>query len=119
MATPKEKVRTIKFHKNYFKEFYVEQSMEVRREINYSMSMVETQLIVPKKFFSRIIGSDGIYEIKAEYEGNIYRVMCCMDKGAVVILFQGFQKKTQKTPQKEIRMAERLKKEYFKEKEGK
>jgi phage-related protein len=42
-----------------------------------------------------------------------------MDKGAVVILFQGFQKKTQKTPQNEIRMAERLKKEYFKEKEGK
>lgn len=81
--------------------------------------MVETQRIVSKKFFRIIEGSDGIYEIRAEYEGNIYRVMCCMDKGAVVVLFQGFQKKTQKTPQKEVRIAERLKKEYFKEKEDK
>lgn len=81
--------------------------------------MVETQRIVPKKFFSRIVGSDGIYEIKAEYEGNIYRLMCCMDKGSIVVLFQGFQKKTQKTPPREIKIAEKLKKEYFKEKEGK
>lgn len=81
--------------------------------------MVETQRIVSKKFFRIIEGSDGIYEIRAEYEGNIYRVMCCMAKGAVVVLFQGFQKKTQKTPQKEVRIAERLKKEYFKEKEDK
>lgn len=114
-----KKIRTIVFHKNYFKEFYVQQSDDVRRKINYSMKMVETQRIVPKKFFRLIEGSDGIYEIRAEYGSNIYRVLCCMDKGAVVVLFQGFQKKTQKTPQKEIKMAERLKKEYYKEKEGK
>lgn len=91
----------------------------MQKKIDYSFKMVETQRIVPKKFFRIIEGSDGIYEIKAEYAGNIYRVMCCMDKGAVVVLFQGFQKKTQKTPSKEIKMTERLKKEYFKEKEGK
>lgn len=119
MEVSQKKIRTIKYHKNYFKEFYVEQTDEVRRKINYSMKMVETQRIVPKKFFCIIEGSDGIYEIRAEYAGNIYRIMCCMDKGAVVVLFQGFQKKTQKTPLKEIKIAERLKKEYFKEKEGK
>lgn len=119
MATPKEKYRTIKFYKNYFTEFYFSQSDDVQKKIDYSFIMVETQRVVPKKFFRIIEGSDGIYEIKAEYAGNIYRIMCCMDKGAVVVLFQGFQKKTQKTPQKEIRMAEKLKKEYFKEKEGK
>lgn len=119
MEVFQKKIRTIVFHKNYFKEFYVQQSDDVRRKINYSMKMVETQRIVPKKFFRLIEGSDGIYEIRAEYGSNIYRVLCCMDKGAVVVLFQGFQKKTQKTPQKEIKMAERLKKEYYKEKEGK
>ncbi len=114
-----EKIRTIKFYKNYFKEFYVEQEDDVRRKINYSFSMVETQRIVPRKFFRHIEGSDGIYEIRAEYQGNIYRVMCCLDKEAVVVLFQGFQKKSQKTPQKEIKLAENLRKQYFKEKEDK
>ena len=47
----------------------------------------------------------------------IYQILCCLDKDAIVVLFQGFQKKTQKTPLKEIQMAERLKKEYFIDKE--
>lgn len=119
MEISQEKIRTIKFYKNYFKDFYVEQAYDVRKKISYSMEMVETQRIVPKKFFRLIEGSDGIYEIRAECGGNIYRVMCCMDKGAIVVLFQGFQKKTQKAPPKEIKMAERLKNEYFKEKENK
>lgn len=119
MKKSKEKIRTIKFYKHYFTEFYLSQSDVVQEKIDYSFSMVETQRIVPKKFFRKIEGSDGIYEIRVEYGSNIYRVMCCVDKGAVVVLFQGFQKKTQKTPQKEIKMAERLKKDYFKEKKGK
>lgn len=65
MEVSQKKYRTIKFHKNYFKEFYVEQTYEVRRKIGYSMKMVETQRIVPKKFFRIIEGSDGIYEIKS------------------------------------------------------
>lgn len=96
MATPKEKFRTIRFYKNYFIEFYLNQNDNVQRKLDYSFVMVETQRIVSKKFFRIIEGSDGIYEIRAEYEGNIYRVMCCMDKGAVVVLFQGFQKKNAK-----------------------
>ncbi|MDY6004794.1 MAG: type II toxin-antitoxin system RelE/ParE family toxin [Parabacteroides sp.] len=117
MEISAKKIRSIRFYKNYFKEFYVEQNEEVRRKINYSMKMVETQRIIPKKFFRNIDGSDGIYEIRTEYAGNIYRILCCLDKDAIVVLFQGFQKKTQKTPLKEIQMAERLKKEYFIDKE--
>ena len=54
--------------------------------------MVETQRIIPKKFFRFLEGSDGIYEIRVEIESNIYRVFCCMDEGAVVVLFHGIQK---------------------------
>ena len=61
-------------------------------------------------------GTDGLWEIRTQVGNNIYRVFCCFDKGNVVILFSGFQKKTQKTPKKEIEKAERLKKEYFNEK---
>ncbi len=114
-----KKIRTIRFHKSYFLDFYVAQPEDVRRKIGYSMTMVETQWVVPAKFFRLIKDSDGIYEIRTEYGGNIYRILCCLDKGSVVVLFQGFQKKTQKTPAKEIKMAERLKKEYFEDKEDK
>ncbi len=114
-----EKVRTIKLFKNYYKEFYIEQTDDVRDKINSVLRLVETQRIVPRKFFRFIEGSDGIYEIRVEYNSNIYRIFCCLDKGSIVVLFHGFQKKTQKTPPKEIKRAEAIKKEYFKSKEEK
>lgn len=61
-------------------------------------------------------GYDGLFEVKVEFESNIYRVFCCFDKGRLVVLFNGFQKKTQKTPKKEIEKAMKLKKEYFESK---
>ena len=103
-------------YKTYFKEFYISQPKAVRDKINYSLYMVETLKIIPSKFFRNIEGSEGLYEIRTEYGGNIYRVFCCMKTDAIVAFFQGFQKKTQKTPAKEIKMAERLRKEYFKDK---
>ena len=112
-----EKIRTIKLFKTYYKDFYVSQAQKVRDKINIVLKMVETQQIIPKKFFRFIEGSDGIYEIRVEIESNIYRIFCCLDGGAVVVLFHGFQKKTQKTPQKEIKRAEVIKNEYFKSKE--
>lgn len=114
-----EKIRSIKLFKSYYKDFYVAQSQTVRDKINFVLRLVETQRIIPRKFFRIIEGSDGIYEIRVEVESNIYRIFCCMDGGAVVVLFHGFQKKTQKTPQKEIKRAEAIKKEYFKSKEVK
>jgi len=113
-----EKFRTIKLFKNYYKEFYVAQTKTVRDKINSVLKLVETQRMIPKKFFRIIEGSDGIYEIKVEIESNIYRIFCCMDSGTVVVLFHGFQKKTQKTPLKEIKRAEAIKKEYYKSKEA-
>lgn len=108
-----EKIRTIKLFGNYYKEFYVEQTAAVRQKINQVLKMIETQRIVPIKFFKYIEGSDGIYEVRVEVGNNIYRVFSCFDKGAVVVLFHGIQKKSQKTPPKEIRRAEAIKKEYF------
>lgn len=111
------KIRTIKLFKNYYKEFYIAQTKTVRDKINAVLKLIETQRMIPKKFFRIIEGSDGIYEIKVEIGSNIYRIFCCMDSGAVVVLFHGFQKKTQKTPLREIKRAEAIKKEYLKSKE--
>ena len=71
---------------------------------------------VPQKFLKHLTGTNGLYEIRIEYQSNIYRVFCCFDEGQLVVLFNGFQKKTQKTPKKEIEKAELLMKEYFKSK---
>ena len=108
-----DKIRHIKLFKSYFKEFYVALPQVVRDKINFVLRMVETQRIIPRKFFRIIEGSDGLYEIRVEVEGNIYRIFCCMDEGAIVVLFHGFQKKTQKTPKTEIKRAEAIKREYF------
>ena len=112
-----EKIRNIKLFKTYYKEFYVAQTKTVRDKINFVLKLVETQRIIPKKFFRIIEGSDGIYEIRVEIESNIYRIFCCMDGDAVVVLFHGFQKKSKKTPKKEIKRAEAIKREYYKSKE--
>ena len=63
--------------------------------------------------------SDGIFEVRVEVGSDIYRVFSFFDKGQLIILLNGFQKKTQKTPKKEIELAERLKKQYLDEKKGK
>ena len=57
--------------------------------------------------------SDGLFEIKIEFGSNIFRIFSCFDEGNIVVLFNGFQKKTQKTPKNELMKAERLKREYF------
>jgi phage-related protein len=94
----------------------VEQTEAVRDKINFVLRLIETQRIIPKKFFRSIEESDGLFEIRVELNSNIYRIFCCLDEGAVVVLFHGFQKKSQKTPKGEIKRAERIKKEYFDEK---
>lgn len=107
-----EKVREIKLFKSYFKDFYIAQATSVRDKINYVLRLIETQRVIPAKFFRIIEGSDGIYEIRVESGGNIYRIFCCLDGNSLVILFHGFQKKSQKTPKNQIKRAEAIKKEY-------
>lgn len=72
---------------------------------------------VPGKFFKHI--EDGIYEVRVEVGTNIFRVFCFFDEGKLVILINGFQKKTQKTPKNEIATAKKIKNEYFDEKSNK
>jgi len=71
---------------------------------------------IPQKFLTHIEGTDGLYEIRIKEGSDIYRVFCCFDAGRMVILFNGFQKKSQKTPRKEIEKALRIKQDYFKSK---
>ena len=109
-------IRKIEFYKNYFTDFYSKQNTKVQEKIEYVFKLVKQTDKIPKKFFTHLTSTDGLYEIRIAYQSNIYRIFCFFDKGRLVVLLNGFQKKTQKTPKKEIEQAERLKKEYFKDK---
>lgn len=78
--------------------------------------MVKTLDRVSTRILKSIEGTDGLYEIRIEVGNNIFRIFCCFDEDSLVILFNGFQKKTQKTPSKEKNKAIRLMKEYFNDK---
>lgn len=77
------------------------------------MELIKQVDRVPEKFLKHVTGTDGLYEIRVEYQSNIYRIFCCFDEGQLVVLFSGFQKKSQKTPQKEIDKAEKLMNDYL------
>ncbi|WP_326987097.1 type II toxin-antitoxin system RelE/ParE family toxin [Chryseobacterium sp. MP_3.2] len=76
----------------------MDQTEKVQEKIEYVFKILKTVQNVPKKFLSHMTGTVGLYEIRIEFESNIYRIFCCFDKGDLEILFNGFQKKSQKTP---------------------
>lgn len=118
MGNKREYIRQILPFRDYFKDFKKTLSKDVLMKIYQVFIYIMTQERIPAKFLRSIEGVKDLYEIRIEHESNIYRIFCCFDEGNLVILFNGFQKKTQKTPQKEIERAKRIKDEYFQAKES-
>jgi phage-related protein len=108
-----KRYRKIVPYKNYFHDFFMELSQPVKDKYGYVFRYIETERIIPKTFFKHIENEDGLYEIRVEVGNNIYRTFCCLDEGCIVILFNSFQKKSQKTPKDQINKARQLKKDYF------
>jgi len=108
-----EKVRQVRFYKGYFLEFFAQQSEKVKEKIDQVLYIITVVDRVPAKFLRHITESDGLYEIRVEFAGNIYRIFSCFDKGNVVVLFNGFQKKTSKTSRRELDRAKEIKLEYL------
>ena len=110
--------REIKFYENYFVDFYLTLDSTVQEKIQYVFKLIRTVDRVPQKFLKHIESTDGLYEIRIKVGNDIYRVFCCFDEGKIVILFNGFKKKSQKTPKNEIEKGLRLKNAYFNNKKG-
>ena len=88
----------------------------VQKKVYKVFEIIESQQVISKQYFDHIQNTDGLFEIKISLGANIWRVFCFFDEGKVVVLINGFQKKTQKTPMAEILIAQRIKKKYFEEK---
>ena len=95
----------------YLGEFMEGLTAKEREKVDYGLVLLKTQDRLPSKFVKHIC--DGLYELRTEYNGNIYRVFFIFDEGRIVVLFNGFHKKTQKTPVNEISKALKIKEEYY------
>ncbi len=107
-----QKKRTIIFYKSYFEEFFVKQRVKVKDKIIWTFSLIEEIDQVPETYVKHIENTDGLYEIRIKQGSDIFRIFCFFDQGQLVVLANGFQKKTQKTPKQEIEKALKIKQEY-------
>jgi len=110
------KIRQVVAYKDYFEDFLKKQTKKVQNKIYKILEAIETLEYVPERYLKHLKGTDGLYEARIQLGSNIWRVFCFFDKGKLVILLNGFQKKSQKTPKKEIDKAIKLKKQYYEEK---
>ena len=109
-------IRSIIVYKEYFVNFYKAQDNKVQEKIEYVLDLVRFERKVPKKFFKSLEDTNGIYEVRVITTFKSIRILCFFDKGNLVVLTNCFVKKTKKTPKREIKLAEKLKKEYFENK---
>lgn len=111
-----QKIRTVIFFRNYFNEFFVKQREKVQHKIVWTIDLIEELDRIPETYLKYIENTDGLYEIRIQQGSDIFRIFCFFDEGKLVVLANGFQKKTQKTPKSEIKKALKIKKEYESEK---
>lgn len=111
-----EKIRTVFLYKDYFTDFYDKQKQKVKDKVIWTFKLIETIQQVPEDYLKHIEGTEGLYEIRVKLGSDIFRIFCFFDKEKLVVLANGFQKKTRKTPKSEIEKALKIKEEYEAEK---
>lgn len=108
--------RRILTYGGYFEAFMRTLTKKEQEKVQYGLLLLKMQDRLPKKFIKYI--RDGLFELRTEYGGKIFRVFFIFDDGNIVVLFNGFQKKTQKTPQTEIEKALKIKDAYYEDKQS-
>ncbi len=106
--------RMITTYGGYFERFMSELDERTQDKVQYGLMLLKTQDRLSTKFVKHI--KEGVFELRTKYNGNIYRVFFIFDEDKIVVLFNGFQKKTQKTPENEIEKAIKIKNEYYADK---
>jgi phage-related protein len=107
-----EKLRSVFLYKDYFTDFYNQQKQKVQAKIIWTFRLIETIQNVPEDYLKHLEGTDGLYEIRIQHGNDIFRIFCFFDEGKLIVLANGYQKKSQKTLKTEIERAIRIKREY-------
>ena len=108
----KIKYRTAIFFKDYFEKFFIKLSSKAKAKIIWTIQLIEEIEKVPEIYLKHIESTNGLYEIRIKHASDIYRIFCFFDHGKLIIIANGFNKKTTKTPRKEIELALKIKAEY-------
>lgn len=108
-----DKHRSVLFYADHFERFFLKQRPKVRDKIIWTLDLIEQLETVPETYLKHLEGTDGLYEIRVQQGNDIFRIFCFFDKGKLVVLMNGFQKKSPKTPRAELHKAEKLKSEYY------
>lgn len=104
-------MRKIWTYGGYFESFMATLTKEQRRKIQYGLLLLKTMDRLPTKFVKSM--GEGLFELRTEYEGNTFRTFFIFERDDVIVLFNGFQKKSRKTPRTELLIARQLMKEYY------
>ena len=110
------KWRNVVHYKSYFGDFFKKQSIQIQSKITWTIDVIEDLQYVPQIYLKHITNTSGLYEIRVLVGNDIIRIFCFFETGKLVVLINGFQKKSQKTPKREIEFALKLKAEYENEK---
>lgn len=102
--------------RDYFLDFYSKQDLKTKEKIDFVLDLIRNVERVPIKFLKYLEGTDGLYEVRVLTHKSNIRIFSFFDEGNLVILINGFIKKTDKTPKNELELGIRLKNEYFSEK---
>jgi phage-related protein len=111
-----KKIRSVYLYKNYFTDFFSKQNQKVKDKIIWTFRLIESQSRVPEDYLKHMEGTDGLYEIRVKLGSDAFRIFCFFDEGKLIVLANGFQKKSQKTPKSEIEKALQIKQEYERDK---
>jgi len=114
-----KKYRRVFRYKHYFDVFFNDQRVKVKEKIIWTLELIEDIEHVPEKYLKHLTDTDGLYEIRVKHGSDIFRILCFFDRNNLVILMNGFQKKSQRTPKATVKKALEIKKEYEKEQEKK
>ena len=111
-----KKIRSIIFYKEYFSDFFVKQRKKVQDKIVWTFDLIEIMDKVPETYLKHLEGTDKLFEIRVQSGNDNFRIFCFFDEGSLVVLANGFQKKSQKTPKQEMERAMKIKTEYYESK---
>jgi phage-related protein len=111
------KKRELYFFKDYFEKFFDQQTKKVQVKILWTFKIIEEIDRIPELYLKYLKNTSGLYEIRVQIGSNTYRIFCFFDMDNLVIIGNGFQKKSQKTPKQQIEKAEKIKKDYYDSKE--
>ncbi|MGP1459278.1 MAG: type II toxin-antitoxin system RelE/ParE family toxin [Treponema sp.] len=93
-------------------DFIDSQPKKIAVKIVWILKAVQELKQVPKNYFKKITDTD-FYEVRIESGGNIYRLLGFFYSGNIIILTNGFQKKTQRTPKSEIEICKEPMNDFF------